>query len=1152
MTALGTDLSITCLGELRIERAGRDVTQELPGRQGRVLFAYLVVAGRPVSRDELIGALWPGRPPAHPDAALASVLAKVRRELPAGVIAGRKTLSLELPSDADVDVLQVRRSVADGERALSSGDSRTALEAAQAAADLVARPLLPAFGGEWVDAARHDCTAMRQRALETVARAGIALGAETTLAAAERAAQELVELQPFREDRYVLLMDAQARRGNSAEALRTFERLRVLLRDELGATPAPEVVAKHESVLHGEIPPASSADGNGASFPVPAVAPRTSEGAFVGREECLAQLRARWDECRAGRTGVVLLVGDPGVGKTRLATHFAEEVHLQGGAVLYGRADAEALLPYQPFAEALDHLLSHAGAEFSGDAERELGLVNRLFPSVRTHAGAVATPVDDETVRYQAFEAVVSLLARASAGWPLLLVLDDLHWADRPTLRLLRHVLRQAEGTRLLVLGTFRHVKGRDRHPLVDLLGDLRRERRYDRLTLDGFDEEATHALVADRFGGDVTRGFVRRLRKQTDGNAFFIEETVRALEDAGAPRDAVLGEDALNGLGVPEGVEEVILRRVRQLSALAADVLTAASVIGRSFRFRIVEQLVEGDTDSVMAAIDEGLAAGLVLEVADEVDVFTFSHALVREALYKQFTGTRRVRLHHRVAIALESLPEQEAVNPAELAYHYTLARHLAGPRPAREYSIKAGRRAAEQVAYNQAASHFRRALGLFEDGADERGRCEVLLALGRVEWQAGDDGARDTLMAAAKSAQERGAADQLARAALGLGERFFEVTYLGARYRDLLEQAIAAVGPHESADRALLLGRLAENLAFPNEDDGAQELAESAVAMARRLGDERVLARVLHARHLTLLDVRHIVQRSALSHELSLLVGGHQALTAELHHWRMYDLLGLGDLDAARREYVELEALAGRLGQPLFRSLALGARGLWAELAGDVEAAERCADESLHQARLAHTGDAVSSWASQLFALRRRCGRLEELAPYVERLAGSGGHQLGWRSALGVLCFETGDIDGARRIYEQELGDGPDGLPRGMFWLTRMSLLSELGAMVGDAAGARKLYAALAPHARWNVVVAYCSFWGPVDSYLALLAETMGDLERAARHVRSAFERVRAMAAPALMGDLERRHAGVLPELAPQDRVPAHQESLNTGELR
>jgi tetratricopeptide (TPR) repeat protein len=490
---------------------------------------------------------------------------------------------------------------------------------------------------------------------------------------------------------------------------------------------------------------------------------------------------------------------------------------------------------------------------------------------------------------------------------------------------------------------------------------------------------------------------------------------------------------------------------------------------------------------------------------------------------LYGALSKSRRVRLHHQIALALERLSATQEINPAELAHHLREALPIAGREPARRASIAAGRHAASVFAYEEAAEQYRRALEIF--GPDEEAaRCDVMLALGRVQWHAGDDEARVTFLSAAKSARRRGDADQLARAALGIGERYFEVTYLGA-YRDLLEVALEAIGDADSPRRALLLSRLAVNRAFPSEDEQGLVLAADAVEMARRIGDEKLLAAVLLCQHVTLLDVGHIHARLALGEELASLTDNHQELAAEGHHWRMYDLLGIGAVEAARHEFTQLDALARSLGQPLLRSLADGARGLWAELAGDVESAERHAQESLRQAQLAHTGDAWSSWASQMFATRRRQGRIAELGPLVERLANSGGHQLGWLSALGLLRFETGDHDAARSIYEREMRNGGE-LPRGMFRLTRLALLAELCAKLGDTAGAEALYGQLAPHAECNVVVAYCSVLGPVDGYLAMLAETAGDVRLAARHVRTALARTRAMQAPLLTEDLEARY--------------------------
>nr|MDQ3090362.1 AAA family ATPase [Actinomycetota bacterium] len=984
--------------------------------------------------------------------------------------------------------------------------------------------------GEWVDTWRGQVGELELRALAAAARAGVELGGPQ-LAAAERAAGALIESQPFREGGYAVLMEAQARRGDAAEALRTFERLRTLLREELGARPSPALMTLHDRLLHQRVPARPPAPSEASAVPLPAITPTVVDGAFVGREECVARLRSRWRESRAGQTRLVLLVGEAGVGKTRLAARFAQEVHAEGGAVLYGRADEDALLPHQPFVEALRHLLAHGGEAFAADAERERAILGRLLPDLAPSVDPPVAPVivDQETLRYRLFEAVVALVNRAGRRWPLLLVLDDLHWADKPTLLLLRHLLRHPQSANLLVVGTFRHVEvGRD-HPLVDLLTDLRRERRYDRLTLGGLDESETQALVADRLGKDVTPGFLRRLHEQTEGNAFFIEETLRALVDSDLPTEGAVTEGTLERLGVPEGVAEVIVRRVRHLSPLAAEVLTAASVVGRDFRLGVVEQLVDAAPEQVMSSLEECMAGGLLLELSERIDVFAFSHALVREVLYRQLTASRRVRLHHRVAEALEGLADRETVNPAELAHHFQLARHFAGPGPARRYTLAAGRRATELLAYEEAAEHFRRALTLFEDD-DEAGRCEALLALGRVQWHAGGDQARSTFLTAADSAARRGAADQLARAALGLGERYWEAGYVGSRYRELLEEALAALPAADGPLRVLVLARLAENLAFPTEDERATALSAQALAMARRLGDPDVLVAALLARHVTLLDARHLDERLSLSEELMRLDGGHLELSAERHQWRLYDLLEIGDLEEAERELLQLETLAKELRQPLFHSIAVGWRGTRAELAGDVELAERCAEECLRHGQRAHTQDAVSTWAAKLFMLRRRQGRLAELTPIVERLARVDAHGTGWLSALALIHAEAGDTDAARAIYESELAGDTDGLPRGMFWLTTLALLSELCAKLGDAGRARSLYTALTPHAHRNVVVAYSSFWGPVERYLALLAATWGDRALATRHVRSALVRTRAMDAPLLTAELEERHHHLL----------------------
>ena len=398
-------------------------------------------------------------------------------------------------------------------------------------------------------------------------------------------------------------------------------------------------------------------------------------------------------------------------------------------------------------------------------------------------------------------------------------------------------------------------------------------------------------------------------------------------------------------------------------------------------------------------------------------------------------------------------------------------------------------------------------------------------------MQWHAGEDAARHTFLTAADSASRRGAVTQLARAALGLGERYWEAAYVGTRYRDLLEQAAQGLGSDEGALRALVLARLAVNLAFPNEHERAARLTAESLAIARRLGDKDVLIAALLARHVTRLDVCHLDERLAISEELAALDGGHRELSAESCQWRLYDLFQVGDVAAAWDAQVRLEALARELRQPLFDSIAVGWRGLWAEMSGDVELAERCAEESLRHGQRAHAQDAVSIWAAKLFTLRRRQGRLGELRPIVERLAeNSGTRHAGWRTALALIHAEAGDERTARAIYRQQLSGPPEALPRGIFWLTNVALLSDLCATLRDSEGAQVLYGALAPYAHCNAVVAYSAFWGSVERYLALLAEAKGDRALAAQHARSAVERTRMMHAPLLAADIQTRHRDLL----------------------
>jgi DNA-binding SARP family transcriptional activator len=1101
-------------------RDERGAVVPLGGPKPRAVLAMLALeANAWVPADRLAMGLWGEDAPAGAGRTVHVHVSRLRKALGGGARLETKGASYRLAiEEAELDFKRFHAHCARGRDALRAGRfDEASATFAKALAEWRGAPLADVarepFAAAWISSFEEE----RIEALECRFAAELGAGRHEALVAELR---RTVAAHPAHQAFTEQLMLALHRCGRQTDALEAYGALKAALDDE-GEEPSAALRRLRAAVLSGDsaldfAPPAA------APAPLSPLLPRTRDEDFFGRAKPLLALRACWEQVRApdGRSQLVLLAGSAGIGKTRLVCRFANEVHAAGGAVLFGRADPETVAPFQPLSEALQHLVKEGGDLAAAIAD-ELSILAGAFPWVE------AEPAAGRGSQEAVFHAVGAVLEAAAERWPLMLVLDDLHWADKPTLRLLRHVLQEIAGTPILVVGTYRDEEVADDHPLKARPADD----RLLRLALSGLEEHETRALVAVRLRDwGTSPAFVRRLHRATEGNALFIEETLRALRESG--RTAARDADALDALGLPAGVAEVILRRVRALPAPAMEALTVGAVIGPRFSLRTLKPLVGAGEDELLDVIEACCAARLIVEAAGEV--FAFSHDRVRAALYERLTMTRRLRLHLRVARSLAATAGEP--NPAELARHYQEARRLAGTalapedvRAGLETSIKAGRQAARQFAYGEAIKQFDEALGFCGSG-DETLRCDILLQRGRAEFHIGADPV-PTFVSVAESAEGRDAR-QLASAALGLADLWFEATYAGDVHVHWLEKALAALGPEHDALRALVLARLAVNLGYPSESERALECSRDAVELAREAVERgarpSVLGAVLVARQVALLDARHIDKRLEIR-GIEASLSAHPELEAEHHQWRMYDLLGIGERDSAREQLEQLDAIARRLRQPLLLALATGALGLFAELDGDFEQANRYAEGFKGFAAAARMRDAESSWASQVFTQRRRERRVHEMESSVRHLMSTGGHQLGWRACWGLLCFETGDEAAARRAFERELADGPERLPRGMFRLTRLALLSELCALLGDADRARQLYAVLEPYAALNVVVAYCTVLGPVDGFLGLLAETFGDGARAAVHTARALDGVRRLRAPVLAEELERRSAAL-----------------------
>lgn len=454
-------------------------------------------------------------------------------------------------------------------------------------------------------------------------------------------------------------------------------------------------------------------------------------GPFVGRGHELERLSSAWRTALTGGTNAMLIAGEPGVGKTRLAGEWSRLAYDQGALVIYGRCDEDLGAPYQPFAEALRSLVPCLGAG-ALRGMRGVEALLTLVPGLTDVLPDLAAPTraDPDTERYALFDAVVGLLAMASASAPMVLILDDLHWAAKPTLLLLRHLLRFGEHARVQIIGTYRSTDLDRSHPLAAMLADLHRDGTANRLALSGLDEDDVTAYVAE--AGYNDEELARALASVTGGNPFFLIEALRHVDESGGRWDQST---------LPQGVREAVSRRLSRLPAEANKALAAAAVVGSRFALELVERVVG---DDLVDAFDEACKAGIVIEEAG--GRYRFNHAIVRQSLLAELPSVRRMRLHQRIATTLESEPGADDELLAELAYHYFECAWAGNAAKAVEYCRRAADQAMARLAYEGAADLYDRALHALEEIDDELHdrdeqvaallitRCEALLAAGDV----------------------------------------------------------------------------------------------------------------------------------------------------------------------------------------------------------------------------------------------------------------------------------------------------------------------------------------------------------------------------------------------------------------------------------
>jgi class 3 adenylate cyclase/tetratricopeptide (TPR) repeat protein len=852
---------------------------------------------------------------------------------------------------------------------------------------------------------------------------------------------------------------------------------------------------------------------------------------FVGRTGELAALRAPWTSAvGAARRHVVLVGGDPGIGKSRLTAELACELYDGGATVLFGRCYEENVVPYQPFVEAIEHYLRHGDpAEVRADIVRSGTLLARLVPDIGLRFPDLPEPVraEPDTERYLMFEAVDALLSGIAKRAPLLLVLDDLHWADRPTLALMCHIARHQEAAPLVVVGTYRKTEVVGDHPLRGIAADLRREGVSEEVSLTGLSEDEVAQLIDATSDIEPRPGFVQSVRRETGGNPFFVQEICSHVGETGA----TAGAFTLEGLGVPEGVKQVIGQRIARLPDGTERLLTIAALIGREFDLDLLVGVAGDDEDTVLDALERACAARLVEEVTGTIGRYSFVHALTRDALYDSLGGTRRARLHRRVADAIESRYADDLDDHyGALAFHYAAAgTDLA---KAVEYAGLAGEQALARLAHEDAAKQFERGLQLIAE--QDRARCDLLLGLAEARRRAGDiPGSRQAFEEAGAIARQLADAERLARAAIGSfrGHLMADPEWHEPVIR-MMKDALDLLPEQDSPLRSRVLAALALEVYFTPQQERAAEISAQAVDMARRVGDDETLAFALACAHTAISDPGRLDPRLMVSTELVAL--SERVHNPELgylgHVHRACDLLELGRVDDARRWAHAAAELVADLGQPMQRYYVVWLQSTLTLLEGRFDDAQRLADEALEIGLAADSPDALVVWGTQAIVLGWQRGEMGHLVEPAQRLLDQYPDLTAWPPAVAFVEAMAGLHEEARERLRTCTAN-LDSLNFDAIWMPALVSLAEVCRIVDAPECAAPIYERLVPYAQTLCVVSLnLSEMGPVSRALGVLAGLQGDYSRAELHFRDALATSERIDAPPHMARTSADYARML----------------------
>jgi tetratricopeptide (TPR) repeat protein len=871
--------------------------------------------------------------------------------------------------------------------------------------------------------------------------------------------------------------------------------------------------------------------------------PVSREDPFVGRVRELQELRAAYADARARRGGVHLILGDPGVGKTRLASALSEHAAADGAVVVWTRGWGRAAPAYWPWVEVVRGLCH----DVEGDTlRRELGgaadELLRLAPELAERLPGAQPPIErdevgedaSEIARFTLFDALVTLLRVRSAQAPVVVLIDDLQAVDEGSLVALDFVSRMLRDLAVLLVVTM-HERVPQRSPDGQIaLSNIVRAGR--RLVLGGLSSDDVGRLIELASGIEPPPALALAVHARTEGNAFFTREIVALLVAEGCLNDPP------DEMPLPDGVRDTIRRRLVPLGDDAVRTLELAAIFGRTFRLPALERASPLDRDVVLAALERAAGLGIVVELPGAVGQYRFGHGLIAETLLADMSLRARMSAHEAAGEALEVVYRGALdVHLHELAHHFLQAAPRGDVYRAVDYAQRAAQRALDSLAYEQAADLFARALDALEVlEVDVPRRASLLLGLGTAQSRAGRPAARATFDAAIAAARSIGAHDTFARAALGAAPFALTPGFVDESHVALLVEALERIGSADGPLCVRLMSSLARALYWSGEARRRAALAHAALQMARRLDDPATLAFALSSAQLATGGPDATEQGLEWLRELFALTEptGESMLSLDARSRHVDLLLELDDLAGADVAIEALERLARETRDPHAAAFAPLQRARRATIEGRFEDAR---DLLASVAELSGELPATTvpmSVASQLAVLNWVQRGPASLGEDVRAYADSVPAMPIWRAALAASLAAGGRLAEARLEFDRLAADDFAALPRDNLWFGAVAALTETVAVLNLPDRALELYEQLAPYAGRNIVTPTVAFLGPVDMWLGILACAGGRGEAALEHLSHARTSATRNGARVSLPRISVHEADVLIELGGADR--------------